>query len=224
MSGATGWKNRDPVVNFWLSGSEDLDQKNLHPPLAHLIQDIVLDDARQLLFVADYDRVKSYSFAPGTRKRAVHTLKARTHNGPLAVLPSGRILRAGKGSALVWNIDDLETHYPGDGKTFTKVGEGSYKGFEDCVRDEDCKKETSAESAPRAALTFADGAYTPGTWHLHAPSGHMLCAEDTQKVDRFECVALDLEHGGKVAARYLGHGELQWSNSSRRARRSPTCS
>ncbi|EKM58421.1 uncharacterized protein PHACADRAFT_140342 [Phanerochaete carnosa HHB-10118-sp] len=205
MSGATGWKNRDPVVYYWPGGTEDLDIKSLNPPLAHLIQDIVLDDARQLLFVADFDRIKSYSFAPATRKRAVHTLKADTHTGPLTVLPNGRILRAGVGSALVWNVDELETHYPGEGKEYTKIGEGTYKGFENSWREEDCKKEKSIGSTAHTTLTFAESGYTPGIWRLHAPSGNMLCAEDTREVDRFECVSLDLEHGGKVAARYLGH-------------------
>ncbi|GJE96273.1 WD40 repeat domain-containing protein [Phanerochaete sordida] len=206
MSTVSGYKNRDPMVKWWALDEEDLSKKSLQPPFTEHVRTMALDDSRQLMFLADWDRVKSYSFAPETRKRAVHTLQARSHSGPLAVLPDGRLLRAGEGSALVWNIDALETHYPGDGQTFTRIGEGTYKGFEDCWRDDNCVKELSVGSAAHATLPFADSAYVPKVLHWHAPQARMLSAADTEKLDSFECVALDLEHGGKAAARYIGLG------------------
>lgn len=39
-----------------------------------------------------------------------HTLDSNPFSGPIAVLPSGTLVRAGKGRASVWNISGLETH------------------------------------------------------------------------------------------------------------------
>ena len=206
MAASGGYKRRDPKVVYWPALHESLEHKAIVPPLAHQVHDIVLDNDRQLFFITDYDRIKSYSFASETRNKATHTLNSGKHHGPLAVLPNSRIIKAGVGSALAWNLSRLETHYD-DSTEFRKIGEGSYQGFKDSWREPGCGKELSTGSSPHVTITFTDPEFAPEVWEYHVPSGYMLCGEDSDHRQRFETVALDLEHGGTVVTRYIGHGD-----------------
>ncbi|GBE88277.1 predicted protein [Sparassis crispa] len=198
---AGGWKNRDPVLHYYHLG-DDVDSApsvTIEPGFAETAYALAMDEARQLIFVADSDRVKSFSWQD--KGKLVHTLRSDSHSGPIAVLPNGRIVRAGKGSALVWDIDKLQRH--ADGK---RVGKGKLN-IDDVGRDNDNDEvERSTGSKPHAKIQFAEESYVPSVWHLHQPTGHMLCGESGRKDDTYGCVALDLEHGGKPVSRYLGHG------------------
>lgn len=208
MPTSGGYRGRDPIVSYWDTGkdSDDFEHKSFSPPLAHHIVDLVLDEPRRLLFIADFDRIKSYTY--GTQRKPVHTMKSDAFStGPLAILPNARLLRGSKGSALVWNIDELETHYAPDSTEYRRIGEGKYDGFEHGWRDEDCKKELSTGSLPHNTVPFAESELIPHVWQYHAPSGHMLVGEDPKDSQKCECLALDLEHGGKIVTRYIGHGD-----------------
>ncbi|KAF8175065.1 hypothetical protein K438DRAFT_1939775 [Mycena galopus ATCC 62051] len=165
-----------------------------------------IDEERKLIFVADDDRVKSYAWASQSGEiyksaRPAHTLDSST-DGPLAVLPGGRFVRAGKGLVEAWNIDELETH-GADGKTRI----GTRYSAEDSWRDDDDEVENSAGSKPSATVSFADKKFAPETWEAHpSVSGTMLCGTDPDKSHDYSCVSLDLEHGGKAGMRYVGAG------------------
>lgn len=209
MNTRGGYKSRDPVISYWKTrrNSEEFEHKSFVPPLAHLVVDHVIDDSRRLLFVADRERVKSYTY--GKERKAMHTLdsSAAYGTGPLALLSNGRIARSGTGSALIWNIDELETHYAPGSNDFHKIGEGTYKGFEDSWREEGCKQELSRGSIPHATVSYAIPDLLPRVWDYHAPSGLMLIGEDPRDSERCDCISMDLEHGGKVVTRFIGHGD-----------------
>ena len=213
--GAGGWKNRDPTLHcFLLDDADHLEKdKCFSPGLAQLMYTMVLDDERKLIFVGDADRVKSYSWEVDPDMRAnifsraglspVHTLDSDECDGWLTLLPNGRVVRAGLGKAFVWNIDDLEQHGPEN----KRIGEERYN-TEDSWRDNDdgTSIEDSLGSAHHATITFADPTFHPAVWHRHTPTGNMLCGTSGQKDGKYTCASLDLEHGGKIVSRYLGHG------------------
>lgn len=164
---------------------------------------LALDDTSQLIFAADHDRInlKSYTSWADGRGAPVHTMGARLYPGPLAVLPNGRLVRGGRGSALSWVLDELETHV----ETMELIGEDRYiydGGYTEL--DEDVGIGWSTGSDPHFTVPFSQEDFEPYRWHLHRPTRHMLCAEDGQYGLRV--ASLDLEHGGAVVARYLGHG------------------
>ncbi|OCH84734.1 hypothetical protein OBBRIDRAFT_839492 [Obba rivulosa] len=204
-----GWKGRDPIVNFLRFDETVWEFPDIHtmrPKLGGTASALALDEERKLIFVGDYDRVKSFSWDPERKRAAVHTLDSRKYSGPLTILPGGRITRAGEGRAAIWHLDSLETHGPKN----QQIGE-TYNA-EDSWRNVDGDEvELSAGSIPTSTVNFVDEKhYTPGVWHLHRPSGNILCGETVRKKDRkggYTCLSIDLEHGGKAAARYLGHCE-----------------
>lgn len=155
------------------------------------------------MFVADRDRIKSFSWAE-RKGIPVHTLNSlKSHKGPLAILPNGRLIRAGQNSALLWNLDSLETHGPGP--KFKRIGQVKYS-WANCMRDlpSDDDEEYSTGSKPHVSIPFANKYFSVNNWHLHKLSLNMLCVEDPSL--GYGCISLDIEHGGTTAARYLGHG------------------
>ena len=202
LTAKAGYKERDPVLTYWLpeEGTENQEQSHADVPLIEPGWHLVLDEARKLMFVADRDRVKSFTWDQKS-SRPVHTLNSmKTHRGPLALLPNGRIIRAGEGSALCWTLDDLPTHGPGPKSK--RIGAGKYS-WENCWRDrEDEEEEYSTGSQPGTALPLGGG-FNPRIIYPHKPTGHLLAGESPDA--GYGCVALDLEHGGAVASRYLGH-------------------
>ncbi|KAJ7302656.1 hypothetical protein DFH08DRAFT_904878 [Mycena albidolilacea] len=210
-----GYKSRTPMLSYYLldipaedSGQDfPLEPRHAEVGLSEIAYSAAIDNERKLIFVADDSRIKSYAWGTGTGEiykaaRPTHTLRSSKSRGPLAILPGGRFLRAGKGLANVWNIDELETH-GADGKA--RIG----KQFraEDTMRDDLDAIENSAGSAPSLVLTFADSDLAPATWKTH-PSvpGAMLCGTDPRKSGDYSFISLDLEHGGNTMTRYLGSG------------------
>ncbi|CCL98796.1 uncharacterized protein FIBRA_00801 [Fibroporia radiculosa] len=214
ISAAGGWKNRDPVVHYLLDQAEGesmLPAKSFKPGLSEVAYTMALDEDRKLIFVADSQRVKSFQWESvgrteldDSKLKGMSTLNSVGCRGPVAVLPNGRLVRAGKGRALVWEIDKLETHGADGNK---RIGDGTLDA-EGSWRDNDDgdEIELSMGSKPHTTVEFADQSLSPGTWHLHKPSGHMLCGENGLRDNSYSCVLLDLEHGGKTVTRYLGHG------------------
>ncbi|KAI0671424.1 WD40-repeat-containing domain protein [Trametes maxima] len=185
LASGGGWQARDPVLQYYLSGSQsdnELQGVSMDPGMSGVPRFVAADEERKLMFLADDESIKSFSFAPGEsgkvpkRLPSVHSLDSgHLCDGPIAVLADGRIARAGKGKAAVWDLS---------------VSDGIPSG-----------------SQPHSVVAFADDpSYAPSTWHLRSSTGHLLCGEQAARSGGYSCIALDLEHGGQRAARYLGHG------------------
>ncbi|KAJ7728138.1 hypothetical protein DFH07DRAFT_851265 [Mycena maculata] len=215
ISSAGGYKNREPVLTYYLLDEIPPHRKQFsltthhaHVGLTEIAHASATDEAKKLIFVADTSRVKSYAW--GSRRSdevydtaiPTHTLDTSGHRGPLHVLAPGRLIRAGKGSVGVWNLDALDTHGP-DGSAQI----GLEFDTSDSWRDEEDVIEPSSGSDSTGTISLADPQIAPGRWHAH-PSlpATMLCGSDTDKSKEYSCIAVDLENGGKTVARYLGHG------------------
>ncbi|KAF8192387.1 hypothetical protein K438DRAFT_1720617 [Mycena galopus ATCC 62051] len=215
MAGMGGYKNRSPMLTYYLLDDDAAPRRSQFPlkerqakvGLTELAWTSATDESKKLMFVADKWRVKSYAWADENtgaiydKALPTHTLYTN-HEGPLHVLSPGCILRAGKGSIDVWNLAALKTHGPDGRKRI-----GRKFNTSDSWRDEDDELEESSGSKPTSSISLADPKLAPGRWHAHpSAAATMLCGTDTDKSNDYSCVSLDLEHGGKTLARYLGHG------------------
>jgi WD40 repeat protein len=204
-----GFKNRDPFLSYFILDKGDKifkDAQHFGIGLSEIAHHSTMDASRKLIFAADSRRIKSYKWDTADSQGnplAVHTMDAGGFDGPLSLFSDGRLLRAGKGAAGVWNIDALETDGPKGRKRI-----GNKFNIKDTWRDADDAIEVSSGSTVHQEIKFADDAVRPAHWHAHPSAiGTMLCASDIRSnTHRFWCGALDLEHGGKISARYLGHG------------------
>ena len=231
---AGGWKNRDPVLSLYLlddgtAGHEEDDDEEesietitydeyrcvtIEPGFASVAYQATTDADRKLAVVADDARIKTFYYgregqvqfgdwAPA-RGKNVHTMKSSGYDGPIALLPGGRVARAGQGGIAFWDLAALETHAGG-----RRVGRGRLS-TEDSWRDNDGEEiERSTGSAPTTTVRFAQGAehIVPAGWQYHAPTGLMLAGDNAQKnKGHYGFYALDLEHGAKKVKRFLGHG------------------
>ncbi|TFY57484.1 hypothetical protein EVJ58_g6993 [Rhodofomes roseus] len=211
VMGAGGWKNRDPILTCYFPGRDDhmQESRSISPGLSEVAYTMAMDEERKLVFVADSYRVKSYSWALGPdasrhdKLPPVHTLDCDNCAGCISVLPDGRLVRAGKGKAYVWNLDTLEEHGPNQ----KRIGKRRFN-YEDSSRDHDTgtEIEDSNGSTAHTSIAFADSKFYPAVWHRHAPSGHMICGTSGHRDNTYVCTSIDLEHGGQFVARYLGHG------------------
>lgn len=213
MIGACGWKNRTPGLNYYFLDKDDNpetsfpDHHLLEVGLANVASHMLLDERRRLIFIADGERVKSYTWGgPNGSYRdevlPVHTLNSRRSSGPMTIFPNGTIVRAGIGDANVWRVSELETH-GGNGKRVIgrKIAEF------DSWRDDPEEIELSSGSFPNSKIQFVDRpTFRPGIWrHLVATPPTMICTEPFRTAKSYGCVSIDLETG-KMPARYLGHG------------------
>jgi hypothetical protein len=214
VSSMGGYKNRSPLLTYFLlnearpsRGDFPLKARHANVGLTEIAWASATDESKKLMFIADTWRVKSYAWADDRGeiyKRAlpIHTLQSDNHHGPLHIFAPGRLLRAGKGSVGVWNLDTLETHGPKG-----KARIGPKFDTSDSWRDEDDELEASSGSDPTSVIALADPQIVPVRWHAHPSSpATMLCGTDTAKSKDYSCISVDLEHGGKVVSRYLGHG------------------
>ncbi|KAJ7161926.1 hypothetical protein C8R43DRAFT_1063191 [Mycena crocata] len=114
-----GYKQREPFLTYYLldeppvPGDFPLTARylSLETEMSELWT-CATDETRKLIFVADEEHVKSFAWGDRNstknykKARRKHTFTSSKHSGPLAVLPSGSLIRAGKGSAAAWNLDD----------------------------------------------------------------------------------------------------------------------
>ncbi|KAM5539294.1 hypothetical protein V8D89_007167 [Ganoderma adspersum] len=209
----SGWKAREPALHYYILNDQSasfLEGVTMDPGLSSVPHYVTTDESRKLVFLADDARIKSFSFAAEPSGKVpkrlpnVHTLNTQCGcSGPLAVLPNGRLARAGGGKVAIWNLDALETHQDAPGEL---IGEGALS-LDGSSRADPSAVEMSTGSPPDAIVRLAsDPLFVPAVWHLHAPSGQMLCGEHADQSGGYACMSVDLEHGGRRAARYLGHG------------------
>ena len=207
--GMGGYKNRIPALWYYFSENTDALPAKHHVKIG--LSDIAYwtttDEERKLMFAADDDRIKSYAWGPpsGNNYRGglpTHTMDTGSYSGPLAVLSGGRLVRAGKGSVAVWNLDTLPTHGV---KGKTRIGKKI--SVEDTWRDDPESIETSDGSPPDATITLEASDLSAAVWHPHPSiAGNMIIASDPRKSSCYSCVSVDLEHDGKTVVKYLGHG------------------
>ncbi|KAF9457770.1 hypothetical protein BDZ94DRAFT_1313887 [Collybia nuda] len=205
------YKNCTPTMQCFIPNEEDPfgTRREVFLPLEDLAYNATIDAGRKLVFVGDSERVKSFAWgAPGiggeeyARMRAVHTLASHEWSGPMGLLSGGRLARGGEGSVGVWNIDALQTRGP---KGKTRIG-GKFD-TEATWRDDPEAIEASAGSVADAVIKLEESDFSIARWHAHpAAPGVMLCTTRPYDTQNYSCLAIDLEHGGKTGARYLGHG------------------
>ncbi|KAL0063424.1 hypothetical protein AAF712_009628 [Marasmius tenuissimus] len=211
VAGAGGYKNRSPYLSFSHlneSSTSDFSASTVELGFGDIANHIALDDVRKLVWVSDGDRVKSYTWGPGTEDRRrkgllpTHTLSCPSGvEGPIMVRES-RIIQGGKGKIAYWNVEDLKTHGP-DGKQ--RIGKAI--STEDTWRDDYEEIETSSGSKAGGTIQLQDQpSFSIQTWHpLPTCSSQVLCASDVQSDHDYSLISVDLESGKRVG-RYLGHG------------------
>ncbi|KAG8729422.1 hypothetical protein FRC11_008813, partial [Ceratobasidium sp. 423] len=176
--------------------------------LAGVPRHMALDEDQRLIFVADNDRIKSFEWAgaDGSYHKwplAMHTLRSKRFNGPIATLPGNTLICAGTGSVALWSLNQLETHRLKGDQTIGK----SIFIDDECEYDSDCDHvphlEYSSGSAHTSEIAFTNERnFKPDVWRVlpHSPSTVLA----TGRAER-NCIAIDLEHDGKTATRYQGH-------------------
>ncbi|TFK83315.1 hypothetical protein K466DRAFT_647663 [Polyporus arcularius HHB13444] len=187
---AGDYKSADPILRILRFDQEDEDGPRVlpvlrqDPGLSNVAQALEMDNECTLILLADDDRIKSFRWGPNADGELpeylpnFHTMNSeRIFNGPLAVLPGGRLLRAGKGKAAPWNLDALEAHQDILGKL---IGDGE-------VRLDNSWRHAHSDAIDRS-------------------SGSKATAIRMRDMEGFSCISLDIEHGGRRVTRYLGHG------------------
>ncbi|KAI0784256.1 hypothetical protein C8Q75DRAFT_810319 [Abortiporus biennis] len=220
--GCGGYRNLDPKLELLiLDGSGGDECHFVESGLSAVAPHLTMEAERKLVFVADRYRIKSFTWEKNLEVKGdedpygspVHTLNSKDFNGPLEVLPNGRVIRSGTGQAGVWNIDQLDTH--GLGPKKKRIGPGKFSSqnvYRDLGSDDDM--EWSTGNPAHSTLSFSELGedIRIGTWKFHSSTGHMLCTESTvpaskdSSMNKYSCVSMDIEHGAKMVTRYLGHG------------------
>jgi hypothetical protein len=213
VSTAGGWKNRSPGLSYFLLGVDEGDfvkGRHVKVALSDIAYDSATDENRKLIFVADNNRIKSYAWGSMDSEKfyrkalPTHTLSSGSWSGPLALLPNGHLIRAGKGSVAFWDLSSVRSHGPSGIDHI-----GKEVSTEDTWRDDPEDIETSSGSKRTGIIKFAEQELSPQIWHPHSsmPSA-MLCGLGSLASENHSCscVVVDLEHGGKTASRYIGHG------------------
>jgi len=209
-----GYKDLIPTVSYFLldSGIEDYgfaEGRYMEVGLTSVPHSMTLDASRKLLFLGDKKRIKSYAWAAPNgdyyprKPLPTHTLNSAGFTGDLVVLPNGTIVRAGDGEAAVWDINSLPTHGPDGTKRI-----GKRIGVDDALRDDPEEIERSSGSVPTSRIKFVDQpTLSPGLWvSLPQAPSTVICNARSGSTPEYECLSIDLAHGGKMVARYIGHG------------------
>ncbi|ETW77316.1 hypothetical protein HETIRDRAFT_429590 [Heterobasidion irregulare TC 32-1] len=118
--------------------------------------------------------------------------------GPLALIDNrNKILCGGRGEVEVWDVDSLPDHGP---KGKKRVGKGKIS-INDFWHDEPEDIERLTGTDATLTIKFTDPTLDPLRWQ-RLSDAKILC---TQRRG-FLCYTIDLQTGGKVTSRYLGHG------------------
>ncbi|CAE7057717.1 unnamed protein product [Rhizoctonia solani] len=183
-----GWKNRSPALDYLFPNqplAPSVNFPTLHgfqPGLARVAFHGAIDEPRRLILVGDDDRIKSYEWGssngdPHEELLPVHTMNSRRFEGPMTILPNGRVI-------IGEEIEDFDT-----------------------MRDDPEEIEQSSGSTATSQITFLDQPdLKPSLWQplLTAPST-VVCAEYSNGGGSYSCIGIDLEVA-KTTTYYLGHG------------------
>ncbi|KAI0058824.1 hypothetical protein BV25DRAFT_1918935 [Artomyces pyxidatus] len=171
--------------------------------LCDLALNLHLDRARNLVYVADKDRVKSYRWTVGDQNQPssstpVHTLKTRGFSGPLLLKDGGfKFIRAGSTGIAVWDIDTIATH----GATGNKIVGKKIKPEDLKSARDGGKLELSQGTGPSHRIDASDLSNIK-EWIEHPNDARkMLVTYEMQY--GLSCVDLETH---RTVARYVGHG------------------
>ncbi|RPD59658.1 hypothetical protein L227DRAFT_611865 [Lentinus tigrinus ALCF2SS1-6] len=212
---------RYPVLHYYRlnedAAPEYVEGVRIYSELSKTAFHLAMDENRKLMFIADEARIKSFCWDTDIRilapedstGAAVHTMRCDRYEGAMEILPNGRLVRAGRGKAAIWNLDQLQTHH---GRQ--RIGQGRFVEYG--LWDEEITGpfENSPGNHPTTTVNFEDNELYPWAFHYHHGASTLLAAEDLDRAERHSCVSIDLEHGGRVAARYLGHAGTAFKFSS----------
>lgn len=224
FSAMDGWKNRVPYLHYQLpneeTGADSINSYSIKVDLMSGLREMLIDDERRLLFASDWDRVRSYRCkepnvprdAPSGSSLRVHTLNSKGYSGPLAMLPNGRLAKAGKGQVAIWDLDSLQTHgATGKDAVGDKLSESEMM---DTGRDdpENIERSRGSEATividlPSIDSKSKNNVFEIEKWHQHPSQAGTLICGTNRKSKNYLCHSLDFEAGGKTVTRYLGHGD-----------------
>jgi WD40 repeat protein len=171
----------------------------VNPGLVGVATHIASDAERKLIWIADDDRIKSFSTVDGAGLLRRHTLRSR-NSGPIALVENGsRILRAGMSGIETWNVDSLCTH-GSTGKR--RIGPGKLELPEFTWHDECDMEDLEFSTGQMPDSTVTNITHDPRIWSPFHNTQSMLVAP----VDSYSCLSVDLAAGYAVTNRYLGHG------------------
>lgn len=230
---AGGSAGLNPDVTFWKLADFKPDvfergkriRTELWGPATHL----AVDPIRELVYTADKRNIESFKYTTsphdlfggdtsdvdeisGETLAAVHTLDSRPSTGPLALAERGsKLLRAGEGEIYTWDVDGLfrqnsDSDSDGDERVRQRRRRGR-RGTPDPFEDPEPEDEEDWQGTPvtnvlrleQPLASSIDIAY----WSASPNNPNIMLSTLN---NTFSCLALDLQAGGKVTTRYLGHG------------------
>ncbi|KAJ7056197.1 WD40 repeat-like protein [Mycena amicta] len=216
--GAGGWKQRTPTMliqrlsivpeaarirdwNKFATVSPNVGLSNV----AHALR---VDASRQLVWVGDEERIKSYKWSydetdTNEETLPVHTLMSNEFSNAILLREGGaRVFRSGRRGMAIWDVTSLPTH----GRQGTKIiGKkmrrdsdfGSRDDTEDIERSEGTLPTTTMDGKPVANIVVAENHPNGGS--------QILGVHRADHRGATSVAAVDLETQ-QFAMRYLGHG------------------
>lgn len=230
---AGGSAGLNPDVTFWKLADAKSDvfeqgkriKTELWGPATHL----AVDPIRELVYAADKRNIESfkYSTSPSDlfggddsdvdeissdNMAPVHTLDSRPLKGPLALLERGsKLLRAGEGELYTWDVDGLfrqnsDSDSDGDDRVWQRSRRGR-KGTPDPFEEPEPEDEEDWQGTPATnVFRFEEpSASSMNIAYWSASPNNSKIMLTTMK-DSFSCLGLDIQAGGKVTTRFIGHG------------------
>ncbi|KAF7323595.1 WD40 repeat-containing protein [Mycena kentingensis (nom. inval.)] len=211
--GAGGWKQRSPTMLIQrLSPIADADEDERFGTvcpdigLTGIARQLRLDGGRQLAWVADTHRIKSYKWRYDKSGEdgsylPVHTLDSNGYENAMLLREGGaRLFRFGLRGMAMWDVDALPTH----GSKGRKII-GKKMTDTDSWRDEDDEIELSEGSAP--TTTAAGGkhlSFIEVVENHPGVAGQILTVSRPMLKNATNLGAVDLETQ-QLAMRFLGH-------------------
>ncbi|KZO99499.1 hypothetical protein CALVIDRAFT_553381 [Calocera viscosa TUFC12733] len=173
--------------------------------------EVLVDEYEHRIAVADRSRIKTFKWvdAPDTTAGSnmsllpLNTLDTSEVSGPIGSMANGSIiLRPGKKTVAVWNMDKIATHGPNGTKIVGK--KLNLEELEDI--DETAAVEPSSGSKPNRMIRLeADIARARIKTWANAPLALSRTSFICGFQDEFRCMQVDMETG-KIGGRYIGHG------------------
>ncbi|KAG6808522.1 hypothetical protein H0H93_016817, partial [Arthromyces matolae] len=210
ITSAGGYKQREAVLTYRVlddatsttstSNTSAPKLRWINPKFGDRAYHISIHESQKLLFAADPNRIKSFSWGKLNGENyqealPVHTMNSKSFDGPISVLSNDRLIRAGKGSVAVWNLSSQPTHGTRGNK---KIGKRYTCDAEDFFGD-DIDLEPSSGSDPNSKIELTDVKLSPTIWEAHPSApGSMICGFDSTRSQSFSCISMDLEHGGAL--------------------------
>ncbi|KAI0309299.1 hypothetical protein OF83DRAFT_1158930 [Amylostereum chailletii] len=180
------------------------DYEDVNVRLSDAARHFHLDPSRQLVYLADKERIKSYRWTVHdgglVTSLPVHTLKSWDHSGAISVREGGaKLFRSGEKGIAIWDIDAMPTH--GE-RGRTRIGEEMTWDFFDTPRDYTSGEIEASTGAPATTTVTSDALANIDVWKSHPSDPNQMLARYKQK---YSIASVDLETQ-RVVSRFVGHG------------------